>query len=79
MPGAFDDDDSDDEDHGFGYDGEMIANVQANAIINRTGLEVPAAMEDDRDDDGLYHGRGRDLYQGPRAIVGEYVSPFPFL
>lgn len=67
-------DHSDDEDgDGFGYDSDALAEIQANAIINRVGLAVPPPIHDDRDEDGLYHGRGRDLYQGPRANADEYV------
>jgi len=43
----------------------------AGEILDRVGMQLPPPMRDDRDEQGLYFGRGRDLYQGPQARVGE--------
>ena len=47
-------------------------------LIARVGIKVPAPIRTDHEDDnGDFHGRGRDLYVGPQAKADEYVSPCP--
>ncbi|KAF9527621.1 SNF2 family N-terminal domain-containing protein [Crepidotus variabilis] len=57
-----DSDDSDENDNNYEYD------LDASAFMNRIGMKAPAPIIDDgRDSDGDFHGRGKDLYEGPRA------------
>ena len=47
-------------------------------LIARVGIKVPAPIRTDHEDDnGDFHGRGRDLYVGPQAKADECVSPCP--
>jgi hypothetical protein len=45
----------------------------ARRLLERAGVDVPAPIHDARDEEGLFFGRGRDTYEGPRAGHGEYV------
>ena len=50
----------------------------ADDPIARVGIKVQrsAPIRADHGDDNVdFHGRGRDLYVGPQAKAGEYVSP----
>ncbi|KAJ6486844.1 SNF2 superfamily protein [Mycena sanguinolenta] len=50
-------------------DDEMDVDVDPVITLNKYMAAVPniAAVGDSRDDNGDFHGRGRDLYQGPQA------------
>ncbi|EAU82980.1 hypothetical protein CC1G_09242 [Coprinopsis cinerea okayama7 len=65
-PKKFADSDDDEEDFDMEYDPDMVAQNVANAAMERIGIHV-APTRDARDEDGLFYGRGRDLYEGPRA------------
>ena len=46
----------------------------AHDLVNRIGINIPPPIENDaQDDNGDYYGRGRDLFEGPRANADEYV------
>ena len=50
----------------------------ADDLIARVSIKVPTPIPTDhRDDNGDFHGRGRDLYVGPQAKADECVSPGP--
>ena len=41
-------------------------------LVNRIGINIPPAINNDaHDDNGDYYGRGRDLFEGPRASANE--------
>jgi len=43
-------------------------------LVNRIGIDIPPPIDNDaQDDNGDYYGRGRDLFEGPRASADEYV------
>jgi len=57
-----------------------------NELVDRIGIDIPPPIENDaQDDNGDYYGRGRDLFEGPRANADEYVytpyfnTPMDFL
>jgi hypothetical protein len=46
----------------------------ADDLVNRIGITIPPPIENDaQDDNGDYYGRGRDLFEGPRASADECV------
>jgi hypothetical protein len=56
-------------------DEEMMPTI-ADDLIARVGINVLAPIRTDHEDDnGDFHGRGRDLYVGPQAKADECVSP----
>ena len=49
-------------------------NVDATEFLNRIGVEAPLPIQNDAvDDNGDYYGRGRDMFDGPRASHEELV------
>ena len=50
-------------------------------LVNRIGINVPPPIDNDaQDGNGDYYGRGRDLFEGPRASADEYVfAPYSVL
>jgi len=43
-----------------------------NDLVDRIGIDIPPPVENDaQDDNGDYYGRGRDLFEGPRANADE--------
>ena len=72
------DDDSDDSDASGPMSYEQFlegGEALARQLLDDAGVPVPGPMRDVRDEDGLFFGRGRDLYEGPHARTGEYVLP----
>ncbi|KAF6753723.1 SNF2 family N-terminal domain-containing protein [Ephemerocybe angulata] len=55
----------------FGDPGDDAAAKVAKELLEKVGMDVPAPMRDGRDDDGLFYGRGRDIYAGPQARAGD--------
>lgn len=74
LPGVFvdiSDDDSEDSD----VPG-AVNPPDLGYIYQQIGINIPVPMDDDaHDDNGDYHGRGRDLFVGPQAAAEEYVMP----
>ena len=61
--------DSDNEDYLLNGNPTIAAD-----LLNRIGINVPPPIDNDaQDDNGDYYGRGRDLFEGPRASANEYV------
>lgn len=54
-------------------DGEEMEynDVFANPVLDKVEVEAPPPTRDPYDDDGLFYGRGRDLYAGPQAAAHE--------
>jgi hypothetical protein len=53
---------------------DYVNPVIAHDLVNRIGINIPPPIDNDaQDDNGDYYGRGRDLFEGPRASVDEYV------
>ena len=54
---------------------DYFANVNpaiAYDLVDRIGINIPPPIENDaQDDNGDYYGRGRDLFEGPRARADE--------
>jgi len=65
-PDMTDDDDySDDDSHEYNL-------PDTSGLVNRMGFKLPPPIADDaRDSNGDYYGRGRDLFEGPRAAHDE--------
>jgi hypothetical protein len=59
-----DESDSDEEEREYN-------DVFATRVLEKVKVEAPPPTRDPYDDNGLFYGRGRDLYVGPQAAVNE--------
>lgn len=70
------DDPEDDSDSDYNSDEE---NIDTAALLNRIGVTAPLPVLNDAvDDNGDYYGRGRDLFDGPKAAHDESVFSLLF-
>jgi hypothetical protein len=66
--------DSEDESSDYSSDDENVPDVAD--LLNRIGVKAPLPIADHAvDENGDYYGRGRDLFDGPRADHQEFVFP----
>ena len=73
LPDVHQGTDSDDDDSDADSDED---NVDATEFLNRIGVKAPLPIQNDAvDDNGDYYGRGRDMFDGPRASHEELVFP----
>ncbi|KAJ2912392.1 hypothetical protein MD484_g8028, partial [Candolleomyces efflorescens] len=66
RPEDYDMDDSDSDGEEREYN-----DVFANQVLEKVRVEAPPPTRDPYDDNGLFFGRGRDLYVGPQAAVND--------
>lgn len=71
-PGVMEPDSADESDHLDGASDDEYPQDTAE-LFNRIGLRAPPPILDDAaDENGDYYGRGRDLFDGPRAGPDEF-------
>jgi len=76
LPDVHQGDDSEDSDSDYNSSEE---NIDTSALLNRIGVTAPLPVWNDAvDDNGDYYGRGRDLFDGPKAAHDESVFPSLF-
>lgn len=74
IPGLSDSESEMDDDVGNPFTDPEAGGALARDLLRNLGMDVPAPIYDARDEDGLFFGRGRDLYTGPQANAGECVN-----
>ena len=79
FPGAYmdvsdDDQDSDGFENSYSQHPDLAHLQHLDHFVDRIGINLPPPIHNDNhDDNGDYHGRGRDLFVGPQAVSDEYV------
>ncbi|KAF9486204.1 hypothetical protein BDN70DRAFT_822530 [Pholiota conissans] len=72
IPGAYDMEVDSDSDERDSEDEETVSDALIMPFVHALGVHAPPPMVDDaHDDNGDYHGRGRDLFIGPRAAADD--------